>query len=82
MGKEPKSLNLNHEHTECSKQMKGLHCYDLLANNHYAAKFSYISADKPNRYEYIIDDDDDDFNNQYQSDMVRAVLGLAYLKNG
>jgi len=33
----------------------------------------------PNRADFIIDDDDDEGNDCVQSDLVRAVLNLAYM---
>ena len=64
------------------KTMKGVHCYDVLANNRYAASLNYVSADNTHRNQYILDGDSDDDNDHFQSDLVRAVLGLAYLKDG
>jgi hypothetical protein len=66
---------------EAGKQMKGLHTYDMLANPRLAPRLAYIAVDNKNRGDLIMDDDDDDDNNQAQSDMVRAVIGLAYLKD-
>lgn len=63
------------------KSMKGLHCYDLLANPRIAPSLAYVSADNKNRNELIMDDDEDENNDQAQSDLVRAVVGLAYMKD-
>ena len=62
-----------------NKHLKGLHCYDMLAHPVIAPSLSYVSADNKNRNELIIDGDDDESNDNAQSDMVRAVLNLAYL---
>lgn len=61
-----------------NKHLKGLNCYDLLAHPVLAPSLSYVSADNKKRNELIIDGDDDESNDNAQSDMVRAVLNLAY----
>lgn len=61
--------------------MKGLHCYDLLAHPRLAPRLAYVSADNKNRNELIIDGDDDETNDHAQSDLVKAVLNLAYMKD-
>lgn len=61
--------------------MKGLHSYDMLANPRVAPRLAYIACDNKNRGDLIMDDDDDDSNNNAQSDMVRAVIGVAYLSD-
>lgn len=38
-----------------------------------------MSAAVPNRADFIIDDDDDEGNDCVQSDLVRAVMNLAYM---
>jgi len=60
--------------------MKGVHCYDILANPLYLDDFQYFSADLDDRSKYIIDDDSDEENDNAQSDLVRIVLNLAYLQ--
>lgn len=40
----------------------------------------YYSADLPSRDDFIIDDDDDEDNNSGQSDFVRVILNLAFLR--
>lgn len=42
--------------------MKGVHCYDILANPLYLDDFQYFSASMDDREKYIIDDDDDEDN--------------------
>ena len=42
--------------------MKGVHCYDILANPLYLDDFQYFSPSMDNRAEYIIDDDEDEDN--------------------
>ena len=59
--------------------MKGVHCYDILANPLYLDDFQYFSAAMEDRQKYIIDDDDDEDNDNAQSDLVKAVLNLAFL---
>lgn len=44
----------------------------------YADRFQYVSAAIPDRCDYIIDDDSDEDNDAIQSDIVKAVLNLAY----
>ena len=45
-----------------SAQMKGVHCYDILANPLYLDDFQYFSPSMDNRADYIIDDDEDEEN--------------------
>jgi hypothetical protein len=59
--------------------MKGIHCYDILANPTYVAAFQYFSPAMEDREKYIIDDDDDEDNDMAQSDLVKMVLNLAFL---
>ena len=59
--------------------MKGVHCYDILANPLYLDDFQYYSAALPDREDYIIDDDEDERNDCAQSDLVKMVLNLAFL---
>lgn len=40
----------------------------------------YVPVSTPNRKLYIIDDDDDEENDEAQSDLVRLILNLPYLK--
>jgi hypothetical protein len=61
------------------RRLSRCHSYDILANPEYAYDFSYISPAVKNRSKLIVDGDDDDSNNVDQSDLVRAILGLAYL---
>jgi len=62
--------------------MQGVHTYDILANPNYSDMFQYVSASIPNRTDFIIDDDDDEGNDAIQSDIVKAVLNLAYYTQG
>lgn len=61
------------------KTIKGVHCYDILANPLYLDDFQYFSAAMENRADYIIDDDDDEDNDNAQSDLVKVILNLGYL---
>jgi len=61
------------------KTIKGVHCYDILANPLYLKGFQYYSPAMPNRSDYIIDDDEDEGNDNAQSDLVKIVLNLAFL---
>merc|ERR1712070_880272 len=58
--------------------MQGVHTYDILANPNYSDMFQYVSAAIPNRTDFIIDDDEDEGNDAIQSDIVKAVLNLAF----
>jgi len=60
--------------------LTGIHTYDLLRNPSYIQAFQYYSADLPDRDAFIIDDDDDQDNNNAQSDYVRILMSLAYIK--
>ena len=42
--------------------MKGVHCYDILANPFYVDRFQYVSPATESRAEFIIDDDDEEGN--------------------
>jgi hypothetical protein len=59
--------------------IKGVHCYDILANPSYVKAFQYMSPAMDNRAEYIIDDDEDEDNDNAQSDLVKMILNLAFL---
>ena len=60
-------------------QMKGVHCYDILANPLYLDDFQYFSPSQDDRATFIIDDDDDEDNDMAQSDLVKIILNLAFL---
>ena len=59
--------------------MKGVHCYDILANPLYLDDFQYFSCAMDDRANYIIDDDEDEDNDNAQSDLVKVILNLAFL---
>lgn len=59
--------------------MKGVHCYDILANPLYLDDFQYFSPSMEDREKYIIDDDDDEDNDSAQSDLVKVILNLPFL---
>lgn len=59
--------------------IKGVHCYDILANPTYIAEFQYFTPAQDDREKYIIDDDDDEDNDSAQSDLVKLVLNLAFM---
>ena len=67
--------------SEDGKNIKGLHTYDMLANPRVALDLAYIACDIKNRGNLIIDFDENHSNNNAHSDMVRAVLGIAYLRD-
>ena len=62
-------------------QMKGVHCYDILANPLYLDDFQYFSPamGEEHRKTYIIDDDDEEGNDTAQSDLVKIILNLGFL---
>jgi hypothetical protein len=62
------------------KRLTGIHTYDILRNPAYVSQFQYFSADLPDRDAFIIDDDTNEDNNNTQSDLVRIVLSLAYIR--
>lgn len=72
----------SHVHVEtCNhKKMIGVHTYDILRNASYQTQFQYFSAYLPDRDDFIIDDDENEENNNAQSDYVRILLSLAYMK--
>ena len=59
--------------------MKGVHCYDILANPLYLDDFQYFSPSQDDRATFIIDDDEDEDNDMAQSDLVKIILNLAFL---
>ena len=42
--------------------LQGVHTYDILKNPIYTQAFQYVSADTPNREDYIVDYDADEGN--------------------
>ena len=62
--------------------LQGVHCYDILRNPIYQEQFQYFSADNAARESMIIDADDEEGNDQYQSDLVRIALYLAFIRKG
>lgn len=58
--------------------LQGVHTYDILANGDYTDRFQYVSPAIPDRCDFIIDDDSDEENDAIQSDIVKAVLNLAF----
>lgn len=70
---------LKETHMKEDSHMKGVHCYDILANPLYLDDFQYFSSAMDHRAEYIIDDDDDEGNDNAQSDLVKMILNLAFL---
>ena len=61
--------------------LKGLPNYDILRIPVYQLRFHYFSPAIENRNDFIIDDDSDEENDHEQSDMVRSVVNLAYIRN-
>jgi len=63
------------------KPITGTHSYDILANPAYCEAFSYVSCDwGDKRVALIIDGDNDPTNDEAQSDLIRLVLNLGFLK--
>lgn len=63
------------------KPIIGTHSYDILANPAYCEAFSYVSCDwGDKRVALIIDGDNDPTNDEAQSDLIRLVLNLGFLK--
>jgi len=60
--------------------LKGVHTYDILRNPAYSSAFQYFASGLPNRADYIIDDNLDEGDDMAQSDLVRIVLNLAFLR--
>lgn len=60
--------------------LQGIHTYDILRNPAYHQDFQYFAADLDDRASYIIDDDDNEDNDTAQSDLVRMVLNLAFIR--
>lgn len=63
------------------KPIQRIHWYDILANPDYVDDFCYVSPSIANRNLFIKDDDSDDENNFEQSDMVKVLLNLGYLRS-
>ena len=53
---------LKSSHYHEGRTIKGVHCYDILANPLYVKDFQYFSSALENRAEYIVDDDEDESN--------------------
>merc|ERR1712216_251636 len=65
-----------------SKTLQGIHSYDILANPRYYSAFNYVPVaqdEGDERHEFIIDDDDDVTNNEWQSDKVLVLLNMAFM---
>lgn len=62
------------------KVLQGTPNYDILGNILYMDDFQYFSPAIGDRSKYIIDDDEDESNDTAQSDLVKLVLNLAYMK--
>jgi hypothetical protein len=61
------------------REIKGTHCYDILANEQYQKDFQYFSPHLDDaRNDFIKDDDDDEGNDAIQSDFVKVMLNLAF----
>lgn len=61
------------------REIKGTHCYDILANEQYQKDFQYYSPHLDDaRNDFIKDDDDDEGNDAIQSDFVKVMLNLAF----
>lgn len=65
--------------------LQNLHCYDILRDPQYYQAFQYVAANTPGRAQIIKDGEeygpDDGMTSEYQSDLVRLVLSLAYLND-
>lgn len=75
-----KLLNVKKDSNE-KHSLKGLPNYDILRDPVYQQSFQYFSPAIENRNEIIIDDDSNEENDNEQSDMVRSVISLAYIRN-
>jgi len=67
---------------EGEKTLQGTHSYDILCNPKYYGKFNYIPVAQDEgdaRADFIIDDDSDEGNDDWQSDKVRIGLNLGFL---
>jgi len=72
-------LNATEKEKAEYREIKGTHCYDILANEQYKAAFQYYSPQLDDeRNDYIKDDDDDEGNDAVQSDFVKMMLNLAF----
>jgi len=60
--------------------LQGIHCYDILRNPQYHQDFQYFAADLDDRASYIIDDNECEDDDTAQSDLVRMVLNLAFIR--
>lgn len=60
--------------------LQGIHTYDILRNPVYHQDFQYFAADLDERESYIIDDNDCEDDDTAQSDLVRMVLNLAFIR--
>ena len=61
------------------REIKGTHCYDILANELYQKDFQYFSPHLDDaRNDFIKDDDEDESNDAIQSDFVKVMLNLAF----
>jgi len=64
------------------RTLQGTHSYDILCNPTYYARFNYIPVaqdEGDERADFIIDDDSDEGNDDWQSDKVRVGLHLSML---
>lgn len=75
-----KLLNVKNDSNE-KHSLKGLPNYDILRDPVYQQSFQYFSPAIENRNEIIIDDDSNEENDNEQSDMIRSVISLAYVRN-
>ena len=74
-----KKENATEEKKKKYREIKGTHCYDILANEQYKTAFQYYSPHLDDeRNDYIKDDDDDEGNDAIQSDFVKMMLNLAF----
>lgn len=67
---------------EGEKTLQGTHSYDILCNPKYYGKFNYIPVaqdEGDQRADFIIDDDSDEGNDDWQSDKVRIGLMMGFL---
>ena len=65
--------------------LQNIHTYDILRDSAYYQAFQYFPANTPGRADLIDDgedyDSDSELNAEYQSDLVRLVLSLAYMND-
>ena len=60
--------------------MSGIAWYNILANPVYVRAFNYMTVSMDNREDFIVDDNSDEEDDCEQSDMVKVLCNLAYIR--